>query len=332
VTCEEKAGDFFAATATCLETTLEKCACPDSQVGPYRMERLERVISAMSRQLDQPMTNAHLADIACLSPCHFNRVFCDIVGIPPIQFFYALRLKQAKRLLMETDLPITDICFDVGYNSLGTFTRRFNQLVGLPPRAFRNLSQHFVSLRLSDFRLPLLEAGCLPVSERSIDGRVCGARSDGLTFVALFPRAIPEGIPVACAFADDKGAYVLPHPGCGTWFVFAVTVPWNADGRQLATLDGFARGRSGPIRAMESSFAETREIKLSSACSLDPPVLTALPVLMNRMFATWKVWPSKHTSLLQSAAHTIAVVPTAHAKGRNDLLNLEEDLSEFNIV
>ena len=82
---------------------------------------VERVIRAMTGRLDRPMTNEEMAEIACFSPYHFNRIFRGLTGIPPIQFHYALRLERAKRLLATTDLGVTDICFEVGYNSLGTF-------------------------------------------------------------------------------------------------------------------------------------------------------------------------------------------------------------------
>jgi len=131
----------------------------------------------------------------------------------------------------------------------------------------------------------------------------------------LFPRAIPEGIPVSCALANADGSYVLAHPGWGTWFVFAVTVPWSATGAQLATLDGFARGRSGPIRTAEGVGAG--EIELSPARLLDPPVLTALSVLMSRMLAR---------SMPQTSSSTRATSAFAnHVRAYGDLLNLGEE-------
>lgn len=282
--CHENASGCVSGPATCPGAA-EHVARAEHEADPHHLRRFERVISAMGRRLDQPMTNSRMADIACLSPCHFNRLFRHAVGIPPIQFHYALRLKEAKRLLMDTDLSITEICFEVGYNSHGTFTTRFNQLVGLPPSAFRNLSRRFASARLSELGLPLLEAIRHPSAARNIGGRVSGARGDGLVFTALFPRAIPEGIPMACALTDDAGAYVLPNPGFGSWYVFAVAVPWSAVGLQLMSLDGMSRGRSGLIRSIESGWSGRTEIELSSTRSLDPPVLTALPVLMDRLLA-----------------------------------------------
>jgi AraC family transcriptional regulator len=245
-------------------------------------QRFERVITAMGRRLDQPMTNSKMADIACLSPSHFNRLFRSVTGIPPIQFHYALRLDCAKRLLITTDLSITDICFEVGYNSLGTFASRFSQLVGLSPSAFRSFTRKFASMRLIDFCASLVNAGGVSGSAGNIYGTVSEI-TDGLIFAAVFPRAIPEGFPRACGLIGDLGEYRLPSPGNGSWHIFAVAVPWVADGMQLITLDGLRRGRSGPIRVEGNNWSGASEIELGSARSLDPPILTAFPVLLTRM-------------------------------------------------
>jgi AraC family transcriptional regulator len=259
--------------------------------------RFERVIMAMNRRLDKPMTNSNMADIACLSPCHFNRLFHHATGIPPIQFHYALRLDRAKRLLVGTDLSITEICFEVGYNSLGTFTSRFNQLVGLSPSAFRNLARKFASTRLSDLGALLLEAADMPAPSRNICGTVSSAGYDGLIFTALFPRGIPEGVPAVCAVTSDPGPYCLPNPGYGIWRVFALAIPWAATGTQLITLDGLHRGRSGLIRAEGNSWSGASKIELTAARVLDPPILASIPVLLSRMLANRASQSSSQRSL-----------------------------------
>jgi transcriptional regulator GlxA family with amidase domain len=91
----------------------------------------ERVVREMRQRLGDSLTLDEMAEIAMMSPYHFNRVFRRLTGIPPSQFLGALRLEAAKRLLLTSERSVTEICFEVGYNSLGTFTTRFNQLVGL---------------------------------------------------------------------------------------------------------------------------------------------------------------------------------------------------------
>src|SRR5260370_25122277 len=101
---------------------------------------VERVISAMRRRLDENLSLKEMADIAYMSPFHFNRIFRQLTGVPPCQFLSALRLESARRLLRTTELKVTEICFEVGYTSLGTFIRRFSDLLGASPRSLRRLA------------------------------------------------------------------------------------------------------------------------------------------------------------------------------------------------
>ncbi len=101
---------------------------------------VERVIQAMRAQLAEPLSLEEMAEIACLSPFHFNRVFRSITNIPPGEFLAVQRLDAAKRLLLTTSLSVTDVCFELGYTSLGTFTTRFKQLAGMSPLQLRQLA------------------------------------------------------------------------------------------------------------------------------------------------------------------------------------------------
>jgi AraC family transcriptional regulator len=245
---------------------------------------VERVIRAMTSRLDVPLSNEDLADIACFSPCHFNRMFRRVTGIPPVQFHYALRLEKAKQLLVTTDLGITDICFEVGYSSLGTFVTRFSELVGLSPSAFRRFARRVTASDLAELR-PRLSTTLRSISDREqIVGTVeQEAAFDGLVFVGLFRRAIPEGQPVNCALVSKGSSYSLTTPSPGEWYAFAVAVPWTASGIQLFTLDDLARGRSGCIRVEDGRWSGDSTILLRSPRVFDPPILPAIPLLMTRL-------------------------------------------------
>ncbi len=101
-------------------------------------QAVERAIQAMHTHLQERLTLEDLASTAYLSPSHFHRVFCRLIGIPPGEFLSALRFQAARRLLLTTPLSVTDICFEVGYTSTGSFTSRFTHLVGLSPRLYAN--------------------------------------------------------------------------------------------------------------------------------------------------------------------------------------------------
>jgi len=74
---------------------------------------------------------------ACLSPFHFNRLFVEAFGETPHEFVTRIRMDEAKRLLLAENRSVTDICFDVGYESLGSFSLKFRSLTGLSPAGFR---------------------------------------------------------------------------------------------------------------------------------------------------------------------------------------------------
>jgi AraC-like DNA-binding protein len=74
---------------------------------------------------------------ACLSPFHFNRVFTRAFGETPHEFVTRMRIEEAKKLLLAENQSVTDICFDLGYESLGSFSTRFRSLTGLSPASFR---------------------------------------------------------------------------------------------------------------------------------------------------------------------------------------------------
>src|SRR5262249_48625370 len=69
--------------------------------------------------------------------------FREHTGVSPARFLGALRIEAAKRLLIETDDSILDICLRIGYSSLGSFSTRFTQMVGLSPGRYRQLGQSF---------------------------------------------------------------------------------------------------------------------------------------------------------------------------------------------
>ena len=81
----------------------------------------------------------HLAHIAAISKFHLVRVFDEITGTTPHHFVACLRMQRAKELLLKPDASITEVCLEVGYASLGTFSKTFSALVGVSPQQFRAL-------------------------------------------------------------------------------------------------------------------------------------------------------------------------------------------------
>ena len=110
-------------------------ARPATREELYRRLHLAR--DYMAATYSGPITLEEIARVAALSPNHLIRTFKPLFGRTPYQYVNHLRLEAACRLLRETERPVTDICFAVGFRSLGSFSARFTKIHGLSPSAFR---------------------------------------------------------------------------------------------------------------------------------------------------------------------------------------------------
>ena len=99
--------------------------------------RLLRARDAMDRSYAEPLDVPSLARIALVSEAHFIRTFRATFGETPNRYLQRRRVERAMFLLRSTDRSVTDICMDVGFSSLGTFSRVFRDIVGEPPSAYR---------------------------------------------------------------------------------------------------------------------------------------------------------------------------------------------------
>ena len=99
--------------------------------------RLCRARDYLGASYRDRITLENAARHACLSPFHFNRLFAQAFGETPHEFVTRVRMDAAKKLLLSENDSVTDICLDVGYESLGSFSSRFRSLTGLSPAAFR---------------------------------------------------------------------------------------------------------------------------------------------------------------------------------------------------
>jgi transcriptional regulator GlxA family with amidase domain len=102
-----------------------------------RNRRMLRARDTMDRAFAHPLDVPGLARVAVVSPAHFSRQFRATFGETPHRYLQRRRVERAMELLRETDRPVTEICFDVGFNSLGTFSRTFPGIVGESPSAYR---------------------------------------------------------------------------------------------------------------------------------------------------------------------------------------------------
>jgi AraC family transcriptional regulator len=251
---------------------------PPADAASSHRPVVERVVAAMRERADGPLTLRDMADVAHLSPYHFARVFKDVTGIPPGEFLGALRLERAKRLLLTTDLSVSEVCFEVGYESLGTFTARFKRLVGVSPGRMRRLPERLASA-LEGTSDPIA-----PARGGGVSFSVVGSGLEGaIIFVGLFPGAVPQGRPVAGTVLEEPGAYSLSPVPDGLFQLMAAAVPAAGDVLKFLLPDAALRvGRAREPVLVRAGRAEGRpEVELRPPRITDPPVLVALlPALL----------------------------------------------------
>lgn len=101
------------------------------------LARLRRVRDRIDREYARPLNVEQLARDAHMSAGHLSREFRRAYGDSPYSYLMTRRIERAMALLRRGDLSVTDVCFEVGCSSLGTFSTRFTELVGMPPSVYR---------------------------------------------------------------------------------------------------------------------------------------------------------------------------------------------------
>jgi AraC family transcriptional regulator len=255
----------------------------------------EQAILVMRERFMQPLSLQELAFPSRLSQYHFNRIFHRVTGIPPIVFLSALRLERAKEFLLTTDLTTQEICFRVGYKSLGSFTHRFTQHVGLPPGYLRRLvKSKFIHSYLSMLRNSVKNRTYVVARNATPMDQMDGAQTntvtgqlqvhshiDGLIFVGLFSGPLPLGHPIEYTLVTEPGTYRIPSVPDGCYYLFAVTMNWAED--QLSFLlneTGLRGGTSlNPICILNGEVDGPTDLVLRQAQLIDPPMLVIPPLL-----------------------------------------------------
>ncbi|MFE2757572.1 helix-turn-helix transcriptional regulator [Actinosynnema sp. NPDC059335] len=228
----------------------------------------------MHENLGEHFTIDDMARTAMYSKFHFSRAFQRATGISPGRFLSAIRLQEAKRLLLCTSLTVTDISHRVGYTSVGTFSSRFRNSVGVSPTTYRELGGFAPEIpmarRASD------------ASSTTVQGEILElpGRPPGLIFVGLFPDRLPHGSPVRCSVLEGPGRYVLNSVPAGTWHVLAHSVALGRESTlgagPLAPDQALAVASCGPITVRPDVPVTQADLALRPISALDPPVLLAL--------------------------------------------------------
>ena len=113
---------------------------PDTSIRvdqPAAYDRLRRARALIDACYDHPLDLAQIAREASFSPYHFIRLFRQAFDQTPHQYLIQRRIERAKMLLAAGELSVTEVCFEVGFQSLGSFSALFHRSVGQPPKVYR---------------------------------------------------------------------------------------------------------------------------------------------------------------------------------------------------
>lgn len=239
-------------------------------------EFVKRAVTVIRQRYNEPLCLDELARAAMTSKFHFLRSFRCLTGVTPGRFLCAVRLYEAKRLLSTTSLRVIDVSMQVGYGSIGTFTRRFTESVGLPPNQYRRMAhgEEVPNFRARGRGRTLSASGSIVGTLRTTSMPL------STIYLGAFEGRITQGPPVACISADSSGPFRIDVP-VGSWYLNAVALAEPASGVYgLAGLDlPLLVDAVGPMQV--SPYADAcvnltlgRRVGANPQCCLPCPALT----------------------------------------------------------
>lgn len=237
----------------------------------------ERAIRFIYEKYSEPLSLADIANSAIVSRFHFCRTFKDAIGVTPGRYLSAIRIYQAKRMLLNTRMNVTDIAFAVGYNSLGSFSNHFTDSVGLAPGRFRRISQRGGIVLPRPRRAP-------SASEATVSGTIVfpPGYSVARVYLGTFDTPIVQRRPASSVIIEAPAtaspcSFQLTGVPHGTWFLRAVAVADDTDPEPW-TRRTLLVGGTGPLTIAADMDLSTG-IELRTRRPTDLPILLALPDL-----------------------------------------------------
>jgi AraC family transcriptional regulator len=237
---------------------------------------VECAIARMWEGYSEPLSLADIAKSAILSRFHFSRVFREATGISPGRFLSAIRIYEAKRMLVSTPLSVTEISLAVGYNSLGSFTNRFTESVGVSPTRFWRI-----------WRGGLRDVREQPAGSSALHGTVAGlvemppGYATARVYLGAFRTPIIQCQPLSCATIEAEPGAATPFRlelvPPGEWFVRAVAVADSAEPEPWGRRTLLVGGRN-PVTVIAGARSQI-DVALRPRRSTDLPILYAVPDL-----------------------------------------------------
>ncbi|GGQ49166.1 helix-turn-helix domain-containing protein [Couchioplanes azureus] len=258
-------------------STATEAASNDTRVA--HLEAVTRAIGVMRSRLAHPQPLRTLADVAAFSPFYFHQIFRQVTTVTPARFLAALRMAEARRLLLHSNLPVRQVGALVGYTSPGTFSAQFAQLTGTPPSRFRTQARALGDVRAAGARWwtrsrPAAIDGPVVTLSRAPD-------PGSLVCVCLLPAGslrVHRG-----RWTPSTGSPWIPlgaPPPCGEYAVFCVVIPAGA-----RVVDALVDDVPGSLRIGRAALSvpahpppATVRTGLRRPAPTDPPVTALLPL------------------------------------------------------
>ncbi|WP_433528531.1 helix-turn-helix transcriptional regulator [Micromonospora sp. CA-263727] len=254
----------------------------------------------MRGELSRPLPLEALARLAPFSPFYFHRLFKQATSMTPARFLAALRMAEARRLLLHSSLTVTAISAQVGYSSVGTFTTQFRRWVSLPPERFRQLARQLVGVSVAAL-LPVihgraLRAGQAPRALMHLDTgdppglllaavtSPTGGRNEWWTAA---PRPLPAALPSTVPPGEHWARVLLLRPDRDATAALVDSAPdsFLTGGAQLRI-----PAETGGDRRSWSVARTTVAVPVRPVRITDPPLLSATPLrwLLGVSQAGWR--------------------------------------------
>lgn len=240
---------------------------------------VERAVECIRERYGEPLALARIAEGAPLSRFRLTRLFTEETGLTPGRFLAAVRIHEARRLIEETSMSITEVSSAVGYTSPGSFTHHFTAGVGMSPGRFRRLA------RDGGDGLPTAEPG--PGPGRGTVGGTVGlpeGQGNARVFLGAFATPVVQHPCVASAVFDipsgRPSCYTLKDVPEGSWHLLAVAVADSLGPDRTTRRTPLVGGRGLLPVTVTADGVTSAAVRLRPSRPTDPPVLLALPELV----------------------------------------------------
>ena len=222
------------------------------------------------------VTVGDLATHLAYSPSHLTRVFTAAVGTSPMDYLAAWRLHEAKHLLVAHRLGVAETCHEVGYTSVGTFSRRFLRDVGTPPGALRRIADWIAERTLPAVSLLVPAAGRIRVRPEVPEEMRRALGPAPYQWVGTFPRPVPSGLPATGTLRRGIDEVELPVVPGAPWILATILPDGASVHEHLAPTSPLV----ARLRVPSAPVIGAVTLPVRAALPWDPAVLVALAAMV----------------------------------------------------